>query len=118
MSTATTSALPPLILQHFDSQLLTSAFGLENPEYYRQRYASEAQRRYKSGSRKMREFDKTLQLYEEIYEWKKTKEAYEKAADKAMATRPIIPYEAVYSFKGELGRDLRAFSKIHNSRAC
>lgn len=73
----------------------------------RERYTPEMNRRYRIGGRKHREFDELLEIYGQINEWQKAKEAYDKAEDKKVAQKPDIPVAALYKLRGSLGRVVR-----------
>lgn len=108
----TTSLIPPCISQAFDRKLL-SIYSWKDLMEAIPRWTEMAQDRYRPGSRKMKKFVLLIETIERLYEWKKEKEAYQRAKsseDKEIAKsarRPHFPLEQLYKIRGELGKSLR-----------
>jgi hypothetical protein len=104
----TTTVIPPEIMATFNAKLLSYPMpGMKEPEHYREYYGKDIEKRYKPGTRKWKEYQMLMEVYEELYEWKKAKEAYAKAEKKEAVERPIVPIEAIHRVRGGLGKMLR-----------
>jgi hypothetical protein len=107
MTITTTTILPPMILQRFDSHLLCRPMpGIKESTAYKHEYES-ALKKYGLNSRKMRDFNEILEINEKLYEWKKAQEAYDKATTKDISERPIAPLDSINRIRGILGKELR-----------
>lgn len=108
----TTSLIPPCISQAFDRKLL-SIYSWKDLMEAIPRWTKMAADRYRPGSRKMKSFALLIETIERLHEWKKEKEAYQRAKsseDKEIAQsarRPHFPFEQLYKIRGELGKSLR-----------
>lgn len=108
MITKTISNLPPEIACYFDKMLLRSPIpGMKEAKHYRNIYESQALKKYGKNSRKMKDFNETLEIYEIIYEWKTAQEAYDNSKEKESFKRPVVPTEKIYRLRGWLGKELR-----------
>lgn len=114
MMTITTTVSPPEIRYKLNPGLL-KASDMKSPEDMRKKLLRLAEKRYNTNSRNMRDLEILLNSYEEIYEWKKAKKAYDEAAKKELLERPCLSPETVHIFKGELGKSLRAFFRISSN---
>lgn len=103
----TTSIMPALITQAYDRKLLSVYDRWEMTKESIAKWTENAKRKYMPNSRRMKEFEKHVEIFEKLYEWTKAEEAYLNAEDKQAAQRPIIPAEAIYSLCGKLGKDIR-----------
>lgn len=105
----TVNSLPPEITASFDNKLLFNhPIFMKEPKYYRDLYEDLARKKYKPGSRKMREFESVMAVYEELYGWKVTEKAYQESQTKKIMERPVIPTKALNSLCGEMGTKLRS----------
>lgn len=105
--TSSKTEIPPQITTMFDAKLLSSPLpGMKEPQYYRDYYGKEIEKRCKVGN-KRKEYEMLMQVYEEMYEWKKAKEVYDKAETKKALERPIVPFKAINRVCGGLGKTLR-----------
>jgi hypothetical protein len=104
MVLTTTSLMPPEIQQHFNRDLLGVMLGMMDPKRYRELYGY----RFKPGTRKHREYELIMEVYEKLYGWKKAKEAYVNSKNNQGETeKPVVPIEAIHSVRGLLGKILR-----------
>lgn len=106
--------LPPMIKQFFCKDLLNIPTRASS-EYLRKKYQKEINRKYKSNSRKMRDCEKYLEIYRELYEWFENKKTYERSEDKKISQKPSIPYKTIDSIDGKLRKDIRmSFDNFSN----
>lgn len=113
----TVSVVPPPIVAYFNAKLLSYPMpGMKEPQYYRDLYQERIKRKYKPGSRKYREYEEVMAVYEELYEWKKAAEAHGKTEIKKATKGPAIPVEAINRLRGGLGHSLRASFKLDKRR--
>lgn len=103
----TTTIVPPQIIQHFNRAILIVHDRWKRCLEQIEEYRAKAQKKYKSGGRKIREFEELIEIFKELYEWHKAQEAYIKAEKKEVLERPIVPTEAIYRLRGELGKNIR-----------
>lgn len=102
----TVTVLPPEITQSFSRSLLEFERWITR-EILSKTYWELAKGKYKPDSRKMRELDEHLEIYGKLYEWQKAQEAYDKAEKKEAMERPVVPTEAIYRLRGQLGKNVR-----------
>jgi hypothetical protein len=91
--------------------------GMKEPQHYREYYGVEIEKRYKAGSRKHKEYEMLMEVYEELYGWKKAKEAYAEAKKKEAVEKPIVPIKAINRVRGGLGKMLRESFNVVERRA-
>lgn len=96
-----------MIKTHFSSTLLADYDGWAWIRNSISKWMMWAKKRYKADGRRMRDFQKHIEIFEELYEWQKAQEAYNKAENKKHAERPVVPSKAINRLCGRLGKDVR-----------
>ncbi len=113
----TTQAIPPPIVAYFNAKLLSLPMpGMKEPEFYRKLYEERIKKKYKPGSRKWREYEEVMAVYEELYEWKKAAEAHGKTEIKKATKGPAVPVEAINRLRGGLGFSIRSSLNLDKGR--
>ena len=108
--TMTVTDIPPSVMHYFDRKLLSNAIpGMKYPQYYKMMYEDRILARYGKDSRAWKEYELIMQAYEEIYEWTKAEEAYEREEKKKELSRPVMSAETFYRVRGKLGKVFRNY---------
>ena len=108
--TTTVTDIPPLVMHYFDRKLLSNPMpGMKSAQYYQFMYEDRILARYGKDSRAWKEYELIMQAYEEIYEWTKAQEAYDKETKKEVLQRPVMAAETYHRVRGVLGKVLRNY---------
>ncbi len=104
----TISTLPPPILQYFSSKLLSFPLpGMKEPEFYITRFHEKIEKKHSPGTNKHNEYLKLMEVYQELYEWKKIKEALRKSEEKESNEITSKSIETLHRMRSLLGRKFR-----------
>ena len=97
-------------MHYFDRKLLSNPMpGMKSAQYYQFMYEDRILARYGKDSRAWKEYELIMQAYEEIYEWTKAEEAYEREEKKKELSRPVMSAETFYRVRGKLGKVFRNY---------
>jgi|ERR1700733_12285582 len=102
--------IPPAIVQQFSKDLLSipDIWNLTYDKIESMIYIMKC--KYKSEGRRMHEFMQLVDLFKELYGWKKAEENYNK---EKITQKPTPPIEKINSIRGKLGKELRnAFNLV------
>lgn len=104
VKTTTVTILPPAIVQYFDKKLLSKFDILEIYINKIPKLRGKMLKKYPINGKKLREFDRLVDLLRALYEWKKAKEAWSEKKENTIKEMPTLPVEACYNFRGEMGK--------------
>lgn len=104
--------LPQEIVWYYNFNLLGETPEMKHPSHYESILGVKIRDKWPEHNRNFVEYKILMEVYNKLYEWKKAKEAYNKAETKEIEKKPVVPFGEINRIRGALGKILRASFKF------